>query len=345
MASLQALVPLQHPGAPGPGLHGLLSQSLSLLEQDISFALGRAEPPDTSLLRQVGQLPQEGIAAGGGPGTGSAGTSLVQPQPTRLCPSASLGMGDWEAVSLEGSRVRKAFPSKRDKFGTCADQKPGQSPAQLYSSLPWSAVAAAAAAAAARGSWAAPVGGGIRLCRSLCGAETGLSAARGVELSPEALFWACPAAGERRSPGLAVATGPELPPRGAETPAPLQSSPAVPWQRGRSEQPKPSRLPLGNSEFLQGEIHPSAATVPCFGWPCHTQGANGVNPVFTQHSPEQMTAASFSWEHSEAPRVVTGHCPRWPSVPSQWNESLQTGPVPLPKCPPLGRDSANPQSR
>ena len=258
MASLQALVPLQHPGAPGPGLHGLLSQSLSLLEQDTSFALGRAEPPNTSLLRQVGQLPQEGIAAGGGPGTGSAGTSLVQPQPTRLCPSASLGMGDWEAVSLEGSRVRKAFPSKRDKFGTCAGQKPGQSPAQLYSLLLWSA--AAAADAAAGGSRAAPVGGGIRLCGSLCGAETGLSAARGVELSPEALFWACPTAGEQRSPGLAVATGPELPPRGADTPAPLQFSPAVPWQRGWSEQPKPSRLPLGNSEFLQGEIHPSAAT-------------------------------------------------------------------------------------
>ena len=62
-------------------------------------------------------------------------------------------------------------------------------------------------------------------------------------------------------------------------------------------------------------------------------------------SPEQMTAALLSWEHGEAPRAVTGHCPRWASVPLQWNESLQTGPGPLPKCPPLGMDSANPQLR
>lgn len=183
--------------------------------------------------------------------------------------------------------------------------------------------------------------GGMGLCRALCGDAMWLSAARGMEQSPAALSWARPTVREQRSPGLVVALGLRHCPGGRCLPpfsAQLSQSRAVSLSR---------QSPPDGSWGCQGLSRENFSLVlpwdPCFGWPCHTQRANGVNAAFFRHSPEQMTAAVFPWEHGEAPRVITGHCARWASVPSQWKESLQTGPVSLPKCSPPGMASANPQ--
>ena len=53
------------------------------------------------------------------------------------------------------------------------------------------------------------LGGGMRLCRALCGDGMRLSAARGMEQSSAGLSWAHPIGEKHRSPGLAVAWGPK----------------------------------------------------------------------------------------------------------------------------------------
>ena len=74
---------------------------------------------------------------------------------TSLSLSAPLGNGGWEPVSLAGSRARGPFLTKQAQLGSCAEQKPGQSPVLLCSSHPCSA------AAAAGDRQAAPLGVGL----------------------------------------------------------------------------------------------------------------------------------------------------------------------------------------
>ena len=168
-----------------------------------------------------------------------------------------------------------------------------------------------------------------------------LSAARGMEQSPAALSWARPTVREQRNPGLVLALGLRHCPGGrCLLPFSAQLSQSRALSLSRQSPPDGSWGCQGLSREKFSLLLPWD---PCFGWPCHTERANGVNAAFSWHSPEQMTAAVFPWEHGEAPRVITGHCARWASVPSQWKESLQTGPVSLPKCSPPGMASANPQ--